>query len=152
MPVWLSHTARLCLDNPPPFFSGMVSSADSSLLVYYAEDRLGFTEKDVSMILFISGIGGLLVQGILLKPLNECVGEKMVVALCFFLGAVYNVMYGLAQDKATIYVAVTISALSGMAFPTISAIKANNVVSRYCCVVAETLLCRNPQSQPVRLF
>jgi Na+/melibiose symporter-like transporter len=110
------------------FFSGMVSSGDSTLLVYYVEDRLGFTEKDVSIILLISGIMGLLVQGIFLKPFNECVGEKMVVTLCFFFGAVDNVMYGLARNKGTIFAAVTLSALTGMTFPTIAAIKANNVV------------------------
>jgi len=109
------------------FFSGMVSSGDQVLLVYYIEDRLGFTESDVSIVFLIIGVFGLLAQGVLLKPLNDCVGEKMVVALCFFIGAVDNCMYGIAQNKATIYAAVALSALTGMAFPTISAIKANNV-------------------------
>jgi hypothetical protein len=64
----------------------------------------------------------------LLKPLNDCAEEKMVVAICFFIGAIDNTMYGLAQNKSTVYAAVALSALTGMAFPTISAIKANNVV------------------------
>jgi DHA1 family tetracycline resistance protein-like MFS transporter len=109
------------------FFSGMVSSGDQLLLVYYIEEQLGFTDQDVSVMFLIIGIMGLLAQGVLLKPLNDCVGEKMVVALCFFIGAINNTMYGLAQNKATIYAAVTLSALTGMAFPTISAIKSNNV-------------------------
>lgn len=111
------------------FFSGMVSSGDQLLLVYYVEEQLGFTDKDVSIMFMILGIMGLLAQGVFLKPLNECVGEKMVVALCFVIGAVDNIMYGLATTKSTIFAAVAISGFAGMAFPTISAIKSNNVVS-----------------------
>ena len=111
------------------FFSGMVTSGDQVLLVYYIEERLGFTAEDVSKLFLIMGVMGLLAQGVLLKPLNEFVGEKMVVAIGFFIGAVDNTMYGLARNKSTIYAAVALSALTGMAFPTISAIKANNVVS-----------------------
>jgi DHA1 family tetracycline resistance protein-like MFS transporter len=113
------------------FFSGMVSSGDGVLLVYYVEERLSFTEKDVSIMFLIIGIFGLFAQAVLLKPLNDCVGEKMVVAICFFIGAVDNTMYGLARNKSTLYAAVALSALTGMAFPTISAIKANNVVGYF---------------------
>ncbi len=109
------------------FFSGMVSSGDQVLLVYYLEERLNFTTQDVSVMFLIIGVMGLVAQGILLKPLNDCLGEKLVVAFCFFIGAVDNTMYGIAKNKATIYAAVALSALTGMAFPTISAIKANNV-------------------------
>jgi DHA1 family tetracycline resistance protein-like MFS transporter len=111
------------------FFSGMVSSGDQLLLVYYVEEQLGFSDKDVSIMFMILGIMGLLAQGVFLKPLNDCVGEKMVVAICFLIGAVDNTMYGLAKNKATIYAAVAVSGFAGMAFPTISAIKSNNVVS-----------------------
>ena len=109
------------------FFSGMVSSGDSVLLVYYLEERLGFDTSDVSLMFLIWGVMGLLAQGVVLKPLNDCVGEKLVVAICFFIGSIDNVMYGVARNKQTIYCAIVLAALTGMAFPTISAIKANNV-------------------------
>jgi DHA1 family tetracycline resistance protein-like MFS transporter len=109
------------------FFSGMVSSGDQLLLVYYLEEQLGFTDKDVGTMFLIIGIMGMMAQAIVLKPLNECIGEKMVVAFCFFIGAVDNTMYGLATNKGTIFAAVALSAFTGMAFPTISAIKSNNV-------------------------
>lgn len=109
------------------FFSGMVSSGDQVLLVYYLEERLSFNTQDVSLMLLVMGLTGLFCQGVLLKPLNDFVGEKMVVALCFLVGAIDNTMYGLARNKATIYAAVALSGITGMAFPTISAIKSNNV-------------------------
>jgi len=115
------------------FFSGMVSSGDQLLLVYYLEEHLGFTDGDVSVVFLIYGVAGTLAQAILLKPLNESLGEKMVVALCFSVGAAVNTMYGTATNKATVYAAVVIAAFNGMAFPTISAIKSNNVVRSFSC-------------------
>lgn len=109
------------------FFSGMVSSGDQVLLIYYLEERLAFTNADVSVMFMIMGIMGLVAQAVILKPLNDCIGEKMVVAFAFLCGAIDNAMYGLARHKYTIFGAVAISGLTGMAFPTISAIKANNV-------------------------
>lgn len=109
------------------FFSGMVSSGDQLLLVYYLEEQLNFTTKDVATMFLIMGVMGMMAQGLLLKPLNELIGEKLVVALCFFIGAVDNTMYGIARNKGTIFAAVALSAFTGMAFPTISAIKSNNV-------------------------
>jgi MFS transporter, DHA1 family, tetracycline resistance protein len=72
---------------------------------------------------------GIFIQGVFLKILNDAVGERWLVTLCFVLSAVHNVLYGLAKDKATIYVAVAVSSFGAMAFPTISAIKSNNVSS-----------------------
>jgi MFS transporter, DHA1 family, tetracycline resistance protein len=109
------------------FFSGMVASGDQILLVYYLEERLGFTNQDVSVMFLIMGIMGLFAQGVLLKPLNDLLGEKNVVAVAFLCGAIDNAMYGLARNKTTIFVALGVAGLTGMAFPTISAIKANNV-------------------------
>jgi DHA1 family tetracycline resistance protein-like MFS transporter len=109
------------------FFSGIVSSGDQILLVYYLEERLGFTMADVSKMFVILGCMGLIAQGFLLKPLNDCLGEKNVVAFAFLCGAIDNAMYGLARNKTTIFVALGVAGLTGMAFPTISAIKANNV-------------------------
>jgi DHA1 family tetracycline resistance protein-like MFS transporter len=109
------------------FFTGMVSSGDQVLLIYYLEETLGFTTKDVSKMFLILGLVGLFAQSCLLKPLTQLVGEKYVVAFAFLCGAVDNAMYGLARNKTTIFCALGIAGITGIAFPTISAIKANNV-------------------------
>jgi len=119
------------------FFSGMVSSGDRTLLLYYLEERLGFGDKDVALMFLIMGLLGIFVQGVCLKLINDWIGERWVVTFCFGLGVVINLMYGLAKSKSTIFIAIAISAFGGMAFPTISAIKANNVVRTrnlfFCC-------------------
>jgi DHA1 family tetracycline resistance protein-like MFS transporter len=109
------------------FFSGMVATADRTLLIYYVEERLAFNDHDVAIMFMLMGILGILVQGILIKPFNECFGERWVIVIAFLLGAVDNFMYGVAKSKSTIYIATIISSFCGMSFPTISAIKANNV-------------------------
>lgn len=109
------------------FFSGMVATADRTLLIYYVEERLAFNDHDVAIMFMLIGILGILVQGVLIKPFNECFGERWVIVIAFLLGAVDNFMYGAAKNKSTIYVATVISSFGGMSFPTISAIKANNV-------------------------
>lgn len=109
------------------FFSGMVQTADQTLLIYYVEERLDFNDHDVAIMFMLSGILGILVQGVLIKPFNECFGERMVIMIAFILGAVDNFMYGVASSKATIFIATCFASFVGMSFPTISAIKANNV-------------------------
>ena len=110
-------------------FTGMVASGDQVLLIYYLEDQLNFKDKDVSLMFLIIGVTGIIVQIMVMKPLNDLVGEKMVVALSFLAGTVVNLMYGIAHHKSTIFAALIISGFSQMSFPTISAIKANNVDS-----------------------
>jgi len=111
------------------FFTGMVSSGDQILLIYYLEDQLSFDAKDVSIMFLIIGVTGIFVQVAVMKPLNDLVGEKMVITIAFFTGFVVNLLYGLARTKSTIFVALIIAGFSQMSFPTISAIKANNVES-----------------------
>jgi Na+/melibiose symporter-like transporter len=111
------------------FFSGMVSSGDQSLLVYYLEERLGFEASDVAYLFLIFGGMGFVTQILILKPLNDLLGERWLITTCFVISVLHNAMYGLATTKSTIYVSAALGALTMMAYPTISAVKANNVVS-----------------------
>lgn len=108
------------------FFSGMSTSADQTLLLYYVEDRLAFNDLDVAVLFGLSGIIGMLVQGIVLKQITDLVGERLVVVIAFACGATTNTLYAFANTKEIIFIAVVVSSFTGMSFPTISAIKANN--------------------------
>lgn len=110
------------------FFSGIVGSADMALFVYYVEENLSFSEKDVAVMFMIRGLLGIIVQACILKPLNSAIGERRVIVFAFFIGAVHNYLYGIARTKAMFLVGATIATFTSMSFPTISAIKANNVV------------------------
>eukprot|EP00547_Thalassionema_nitzschioides_P006059 CAMPEP_0194207448 /NCGR_PEP_ID=MMETSP0156-20130528/6184_1 /TAXON_ID=33649 /ORGANISM="Thalassionema nitzschioides, Strain L26-B" /LENGTH=473 /DNA_ID=CAMNT_0038934215 /DNA_START=86 /DNA_END=1504 /DNA_ORIENTATION=+ len=109
------------------FFSGMVSQADQTLLLYYLEERLAFNDKDIAKMFLLMGTLGILVQGVLIKPFIYCVGEKYVIVLAFLVGSFHNVLYGIASEKWEIFISISLASFVGMSFPTISAIKANNV-------------------------
>jgi len=109
------------------FFSGIVSSADQSLLIYYLEDRLRFNDKDISLLFVILGSLGILVQGVFLRPLNELMGEKSLLIFAFSCQTIVNLVYGFATVKAAVFMAVGLGSFGGLAFPTISAMKSYNV-------------------------
>lgn len=111
------------------FFSGVVGSADMSLFVYYVEENLEFNQKDIAVMFMIRGLLGIVVQTLILKTLNGAIGERRVIILAFFIGTVHNYIYGVAKTKMTFLVGSAIATFTSMSFPTISAIKANNVVS-----------------------
>ena len=125
----LNRNGLLRLLTALAFFSGIVTASDQSLLLYYVQGQYAFTTHDIAILFLIYGIGGILVQGVFLKPINDVLGERLVVVLSFFLGAVNNVVIGVAPNKATIFASLTVGSFAGMSFPTISAIKSNNVVS-----------------------
>jgi DHA1 family tetracycline resistance protein-like MFS transporter len=123
------------------FFSGCVSTADHALFLYYAEENFGFNDGDIAMLFLLMGVMGILVQTVILKPLSGCIGERRVIMVAFTFGALHNLLYGIAKAKRTLFVSATISSLTGMSFPTISAIKANNVVSAVSISVECSLDC-----------
>jgi DHA1 family tetracycline resistance protein-like MFS transporter len=123
------------------FFSGCVSAGDHTLFLYYVEENFGFNDKDVAMLFLLIGVMGIVVQSVILKPLNSMIGERRVIMVAFLVGALHNFLYGIAQSKRTMFISASIASLTGMSFPTISAIKANNVVS--FVTLQEALYCRS---------
>ncbi len=111
------------------FFSGCISTADHTLFLYYVEENFSFNDKDIAILFLIIGLMGIFVQAVVLKPLNSLIGERRVIVVAFLVGALHNFLYGVATTKRTIFISATIASLTGMSFPTISAIKSNNVVS-----------------------
>lgn len=101
------------------------------------EENFGFNDKDIAILFMIIGIMGIFVQTVVLKPLNSAIGERRVIIVAFLVGALHNYLYGVAKVKSTIFISATIASLTGMSFPTISAIKSNNVVSVSCIAVLE---------------
>jgi Na+/melibiose symporter-like transporter len=111
------------------FFSGCVSAGDHTLFLYYVEENFGFNDKDIAMLFLLIGVMGIVVQAAVLKPLNSLIGERRVIMVAFSVGALHNFLYGIAQSKRMMFISASIASLTGMSFPTISAIKSNNVVS-----------------------
>lgn len=73
------------------------------------------------------GFLGIFVQGVLLKVLNDAMGEKRLLIFSFLVGAVHDLIYSMATTKTAVYVGAAMASLMMMAFPTVSAVKSNNV-------------------------
>jgi len=73
------------------------------------------------------GLLGIFVQGFVLKVFNDCLGERRVIIFAFMLGTIHNLVYGFADTKTMIFLGVALSSFVGLSFPTISAVKSNNV-------------------------
>lgn len=108
------------------FCSGIASSGDQTLFLYYVKGYFDFTDKNIAAFFLIAGGMGMVVQTVVLKPFNSFVGERRVVLVSFLVGSFCNYLYGVAESKRTIFISVTLASLSHMAFPTISAIKSMN--------------------------
>jgi len=106
--------------------SGMVYSSDSTVLLYYIENRLDFSAVDVARYFFVHGLCGIFVQVYVLRALTGYVGERYVVIVAYVVGMFYNFLYGIASHKATIYAAAVFSALASMGYPTVSSINSYN--------------------------
>ena len=81
------------------FFTGMVSNADQVLLLFYLEDQLAFNQHYVSLMFLIISIFRIIVQVLVMKHLNDCVGKKLVIAISFCCGSTVNFLYGIATHK-----------------------------------------------------
>jgi MFS transporter, DHA1 family, tetracycline resistance protein len=99
------------------------------LVIYYIQERIGFTDTDVANFFMLVGLLGIFMQGVVLKHANTIFGERMLLILCFLIAAIHNAWYGISHTKSSIFMAASIGTIGAMAFPTISAVKANNVES-----------------------
>jgi len=88
------------------------------------------TLNDCDTVLFsVIGFCGIFIQVVVLKIANDLMGERRVLIFSFAVGAMHAVLYAVATKKFLIYVAAALASLLMMSFPTISAIKSNNVNS-----------------------
>jgi hypothetical protein len=100
-----------------------------TLLVYYIEERLNFSDRDIAAMYLLMGLLGVCIQGFVLKHVNDCLGERRVVILSYSLGVVTHLLYAFASRKSIVFLGASTSAFVDMAFPTMLAIKSNNAVS-----------------------
>ena len=88
----------------------------------------------------ISGILGIIVCGVLLKPLNELFGERLLLVYAYIIGAVHDVLYGCATTSVLIFVGATLFGLTNVSYPAVASIKANNVDEREQGIVQGALV------------
>jgi len=108
------------------FLTGFTCSTDQTLILYYLENHLNFEDSDTALFMFINGMFSILVNFFLVKQFIGCFGEKHVLIVAILFGTVHNFLYGIAHGKLLVFVAVSLSALTGMSYPIIASMQSYN--------------------------
>ena len=105
----------------------MANESSQTLLLYYATSMpLCFTQQDLGGLMMMIGLSSVLTQGLVLRPLVRCFGERRVLILSSLAGAVHTVFYAFATAKSTLTIGAAFTCLTQLSLPTVSAIKSNN--------------------------
>jgi DHA1 family tetracycline resistance protein-like MFS transporter len=75
------------------------------------------------------GIAGMFMQGYLLQPLIQCLGEKGLLVLSFLSGTCHNLLYGIARSQGPLYAALILSQLTKTNVPILSSLASKGASS-----------------------
>ena len=109
------------------FLAATVYSTDVSLVLFYIEEHLNVREDDIASMFFIMGVLGAILQGIGLQPIVYVLGEHGLLVLAFASGTLHNFLYGVARNKTTITVALSLSQLTKLSYPVLSSLSSRQV-------------------------
>lgn len=109
------------------FLMHLAHAVMPSVAVLYLGYRYGWGELAVGLVLAGVGIGGMIVQGGLVRPVVARIGERKALVIGLFCGAVGFTSYGLAGAGWLFLIAVPIRALWGFAGPSVQAIMSRHV-------------------------
>ena len=116
----LNHDLLIRLVSIGSFLSSAVFATDANLVLFYIEDQLDVRDKDIAQMFLVLGVVGVLFQAFLLQPLTHFLGEKGLLVTSFLSGTFHNMLYGIAKNKSTIYLALAFSQLTKTNLPLLS--------------------------------
>lgn len=109
------------------FLGNMTYTGVETLLVYDFENRLGFDDLDIGLFFLLMGLSGISFQVFAFQPLQNSVGERILLAISKSSSVVLYLFYGFTRSKILILLSTFLNAPKTAAFPLVSAIKSNNV-------------------------
>lgn len=98
-----------------------------STSVLYAGYRFGWTEKDVGLMLMCIGIGNIIVQMRLIKPVTRWLGEKLTLRVGLAFSAISMLVYGLAPNGIIFLIAIVFQALGTVWGPSLQSLATKRV-------------------------
>jgi MFS transporter, DHA1 family, tetracycline resistance protein len=109
------------------FLESMVFAGDSTLFIYYVEDRLDMRDSDIARIFIVVGMVGCLLQGGALQPLVQVLGEKKLLLCAFAAAATHNFFFGAATVKWMIYIGVILGQVGKLNFAILASFASKGV-------------------------
>lgn len=98
-----------------------------STFVLYTTQRYAWSPQQNGLGLFVAGVAHALVQGVLLGVLVQKMGEKRLVIVALWVGAIEFVCFGLATQGWMIYAAIAVMFIGGASGPALMGLLSNNV-------------------------
>jgi DHA1 family tetracycline resistance protein-like MFS transporter len=89
------------------------------VFVLYAGDRYGWTPFQIGLLLALAGVLDMAVQGLLVGPMVRRWGDRPVMVIGLFSGAVGMALMGLAATGGMFVVAMIVTGFWGLAMPTL---------------------------------
>ena len=104
------------------FLYRVAHDAMPALFVIYGDFRFAWNERTVGLVLAVVGATSMIVQAVLVGRSVKRFGERTSMLIGFAFGVAGYVLYGLAPTGALFAAAVPLSALFGLAYPSLQGI------------------------------
>ena len=111
------------------FCSMLAHDSLPTTFVLYTNYRYGWGQKMVGLVLALVGVASIVVQGGLVGRLVGWFGERRAMAIGFLSGAAAMVVYGLATRGAVFMTGIVMTALYGLASPSLQSLMTRRVAS-----------------------
>lgn len=98
-----------------------------SIWVLYTAHKFGWTPLEVGFSLFLVGLGGVVVQAALVKPVAARLGERKGLILGQSVGIFSFTLYGLATQGWMMYIIIAFAAISNLGQPLIQSLLTREV-------------------------
>jgi len=102
---------------------GVVQEGMQDLIMQYLQIKVGFGKADNAAVLMIVGVGGLVSQILLLRPLMHRLGEKWVLVLALGCQGAQQLLLAMSSNKFDVWTALVVGVFGFMSFPTLSSIE-----------------------------
>lgn len=102
------------------------------VLIFYLQDQYNFGRKNISTALVLLGFSGIIVQGMLIKPLTSWLGHKGILILGLVSTALSQLQFAVFKGTIpVVYANITVLLSLGLVtFPAVSSIKSINVTPK----------------------
>lgn len=95
----------------------------------YTDFRFGWTPSDIGISLVCIGIVSVIMQGFAMRKFIQKIGQRAVVLIGLFTGAIAYLGYGLASQGWVLYVIIFLNFMSVAVAPTLNGIVSENVAA-----------------------
>jgi MFS transporter, DHA1 family, tetracycline resistance protein len=109
------------------FFMGLAHESLPNTFVLYADQRYGWGESQVGLVLALIGVASVVVSMLLVKPLVQRLGERRAALAGLICGVIGFLWFALAPSGILFLIGIVLLALMGVANPAFQALMSQRI-------------------------